>query len=257
VEKIVFKRIGHYLFIVASFTILFLSSCAADLGVFSEEETFDKYYDSFGDVIGIYDDNGTISDISYDFEDSIFNEDIMNNLEWEDEDDEVLYQNYIYIVIPVEANLKIESIALFLARDESEENDVELEISLFYFPAYIGMINQERIKLISSPDTEMVDAKDEQGNDIQVEQTIEYADPDVSSRLAYDTYLVTTEWEDGILLDNFTQEEYLGYYCVQEGYLMVQEGGYICLRIENNSGLRKGTLEPCKISFMNLLIRAV
>ena len=123
----------RYLFLTFSLCVLlFLTGCI-NLGVFVEEENFDLYYSSFGEVVGKYDLDGNVKNNNYDVEKSLFNDTTINHFTWENEDDSVEYQKYAYIVIPFKKDLKIESLALFIACSENDLSSVGLDLKFSAF----------------------------------------------------------------------------------------------------------------------------
>ena len=213
-----------------------LTACM-DLGYFETEEGYKAFYDSIGDIEAIYD--GGVH--SYDLKDSLFNTYTVENLAWEDDDDKVAYEEYVYIVVPFKKDLTIESVALFMASDEKDE----LEVSAFYFP---NGFEPNEIKFKSSPDMKIIKVT-ENGVEVEKEVPIEYDDPLKTERAAGEFCYVSSEW-GSFLMEGFSQPGYT------DGFLHVEEGGSLYLRIENNSGLEKNT-QSCKFSFINLMIRAV
>ena len=251
-KKTLLKR-SIFLF-VAVILISFLVSCTADLGKFSEEGGYQEFLDALDDVVGKYDDNKTVAELSYDVEESITNDTIMEKLEWPDDSDKVEYKEYCYIVIPFKSALKIESIALYVAkeRDPDDLNGINVEFSCFYFENESDA--PTNIKLLTSDDTRIVEQDDGNGGTVEVEEEIQYDDPPIESSLTGATLYVTDDF-NGFILDNFAQAVAVDY--IDDGYLLVDDGGLLYIRIENNSGLNKATMKPCKFSFMNLLIRAI
>lgn len=245
--------------LLALFVLVFLTGCM-DLGIFVEEEdNFALYYSSFGEVVGKYDLDGNVKNNNYDVEKSLFNDTTINHFTWEDEDDSVEYQEYAYIVIPFERDLKIESLALFIScrEEDTESVGLELKFSAFYYPDSASLPEDENIKLLTSPDTRTVIEQDEHGNDIEVEEVIVYDDLASSLSVASTSYEVTNIWEDGIILKDFRQTVDYGTSYVSDNCLCAKAGSYLYIRIENNSGLNRNVLKSCAISFMNLMIRAL
>ena len=254
-NRALFKGIVRFISTVVSVILIsFLISCSADLGKFEKMDSYEDYYEAFGDVLGIYDDNKVAEEKSYNVKKSLFNEKIVNDLTWENDDDKVLFLEYCYIVIPFKAELKIESLALFARRDNgtSEEN-VMLEFSAFYYKD--SSLVPTNIKLLTSDDTHIVEKDDGNGNTIEVEEEIEYDDPKKEDRIS-SAYLRATNSFDGFILENFRQTGE-GENYVKDNCLCVEDGSFLYIRIENNSGLNKETMKPCAFSFLNLLVRAI
>ena len=234
-KKTLAKKISYLFSVVLILAlIVFSTGCAVDLGTFGEDGDYTEYYESFGDVVGLFDGG----ELSYDIEDSLFNEKTVNELAWEDEDDEVQMKEYVYIILPFEKEMKLESIALYIKSDK----DCVIYISSYYF------INEDaapkKIKYLSSPDTETIYVDDE-----PVEVEIEYDDPvPVDSLSSEEVYLSANEW-GSFILSNFKQTGY------DDDCLHTGENGLLYIRIENNSGRNVSTLPSCAVSFLNLLVR--
>ena len=223
---------------ISLISMLAISGCGVDLGVFEKDDDYESYYESFGDVDALYDGG----EHSYDIKKSLFNADLIQGSGWEDEDDEVKKEEYVYIVLPFEKELKIECIALAFMSPFSSN----LEFNMFYF------VNSdyapEKIKYLSSPDTEPV--YDDDGNYIG-EQEIVYDDPsEEESILSGKLSLIREEWES-YSFGGFKQDGY------QDGYLHTGQDGLLYIRIENNSGHNKETLVSATFTFVDLIIRAV
>ena len=240
--------------------IILLSSCTADLGNFSDKEDgLEDFYDSVGDIKGKYDATDHMENIEYELKESITNDAILASdpLKWEDGAKEVEYRQYIYIVIPFERDLKIESVSLFvkLNPEETGYETKNLEFSAFYYKDSSSLPADDDLKLVSDPDTKEVTKKDENGNKYTVIEEIEYADPKKENRIA-STQMTVTGSFDGFVLENFMQNDSLDSY-VSDNCLLAEDGGYLYIRIENNSAIDRKNMDPVSITFINLLIRAI
>ena len=245
------KRITRILLTISSFILIsFLISCA-DLGKFDLEADggYEDYYEAFGDVVGKYDNNKTVAEISYDVEKSLLNDYIANNLAWENDEDKVEFKQYCYIVIPFERDMKIESIALYISGSPGElqnNSSMNVEFSAYYYPDSSSV--PSNIKLLTSDDTKVEDDK---------EVEIVYDDPARALRVSSYTLNVTSYFADAIILENFTQTLDFGVSYVADSCLEVKDGSYLYIRVENNSGLNRDTMKPLSISFINFLVRAI
>ena len=229
------NRITLGLFAIAlSLVVLFSSTACMDLGIFTDDDHYQALYDSIGRIEGIFDGGSH----SYDLEDSLFNSYSVEKLDWKDDADKVAYEEYVYIVIPFEAALQVESVALFM----NSAVATELEISAFYFES--STLVPEKIKYKSSPDTETVIVEE-----VETEVPIVYDDPAKSDRIAGAFCNANSDWGN-FVLEKFTQTGYT------DGYLHTGVDGALYLRIENNSGLNK-EMQNCSFNFNGLLIRAV
>ena len=232
--------------------IAILCSCSVDLGEFDMRDDYKEYYESFGDIKGLYDESQVVKENVYDFEKSIFNDTIVEKLKWENDSDKVEYLEYCYIVIPFLKDMKIESIALYVAKDSALGEVRSLEFSAFYFEGSSSL--PLNIKLLTSPDTKIVEEDDGEGNIIEKEVEIEYDDPSKDLRCSYAKINVTNNF-DGFILEKFKQVEGASY--VKDKCLEVKAGSFLYIRCENNSGLNRDTLTPQAFSFMNLLVRSI
>ena len=214
-----------------------LTACV-DLGVFNADDEYQSYYDAFGAIEGIYDGG----EHNYDVERSLFNGYTVEHLDWENDDDKVAYEEYVYIVIPFNTDLKIESLALYVNGSVA----VDVEISAFYFEN--ASAAPSNIKYRSSPETEIVKVT-EDGKEVEKEVEIEYDDPPKDVRIATAVCYVSSKW-NSFMLEKFSQSGF------NDGYLHTSDDGLLYLRIENNSGFNKDMLS-CSFRFIDLLIRAV
>ena len=215
-----------------------LCSCAANLGVFEKSDGYKSYYDSFDDLRCLYDGG----EVSYDIKNSLFNDTTMKELKWEKEEYEVQYQQYLYLILPFESKLDIESISLCVRTVE----DVTMKLSAFYFAP--GATLPQKIKYLTSPETETI--YDDDGNPVG-EQPIIYDDILPQQSIVEGEMLIHRENWASFVLGNFHQQG------SQDSYLHAKEDSYLYFRIENNSGWNVGELQPFSFQFMNLLIRAI
>ena len=214
--------------------VTFSVGCAVDLGTFSEDNDFEEYYESFGDVVGLFDGG----QLSYNVKNSLLNEHTTNDLDWEKDEYEVQSKQYVYVIIPFKAAMKLESIAFYI----KAETDCELHISAFYFINDFG--TPKRIKYLSSPDTEIIIVDEE-----PVEVEIVYDDPLTADRICGVTASLSKgEWSS-FILNGFHQQGY------EDEYLHTGDNGLLYIRMENNSGLNKSTMPPCQFTFLNMLVR--
>ena len=200
--------------------------------MFYGEDGYESLYESFGEVESLYDGGSHL----YKIEDSLFNSHTVEEFKCEDEDDEVAEEQYLYLIFPFKKQLRVESIVLFFY---SEEN-VTFDISTFYFVS--EDFAPKKIKYLTSPDTEEKDGE---------EVPIEYDDPNVSESMTYSTMsLIRQDW-DNIVFGDFKQEGY------NDGYLHTGEDSLLYIRIENNSGFNRDTMEPVTLKFINFMVRAI
>ena len=234
------KRLTRwFLTIVLSLVLIFSLTACADMGEFnSDDEDYSKFYESFGDIKGLYQGG----DHSYDIETSLFNEYTVLNLDWEDEDDKVESEEYLYLIIPFDAELKFDAFILYMLSD----TEVDVTISAYYFAN--SSLLPEKIKYKDSPETEtktvIIDDQE-----VEIEVKIDYDDPVWNDRVAEAyCHLDANKW-GSFLMDGFTTE-------AGDGHLHTTEDGVLYVRIENNSGLNK-EMKRFKFSFINFIARAV
>jgi len=247
-KRTILNKIIFCLFIAPSIMlIVFLSSCTPSLGKFDKESGgFDDYYNSIGDIVGKYEapksDDQTkfeFKDQTYDLENSITNDYIIEHLSWEEGKEKVEFRQYVYIVIPFTDDLNVEEVALFVCTNNEIANNADriLEISAFYFR-----------DSASCPDDDKLFTKSYPNNP--------HSDPSKDSRIASASISVTSSF-DSFVLNGFRQTVDIGESYVTDSRLNAKKNSFLYLRIENNSALNKDTMTPIDISFINLLIRAV
>ena len=233
------KRITRRLFaLLLSLALIVSLTACADLGNFNADDDYQSFYDSIGEVEGLFDGGSH----GYDLERSLFNAYSIEKSDWEDDDDRVAYEEYVYIVIPFKAALTVESIALGMNSDVA----MDVEVSAFYFES--ASLAPAKIKYKSSPDTEIITVE-EDGVEVQKEVEIVYDDPATDERLAGVVCYVKSDW-GSFLMEGFSQPGFT------DGCLHTVDGGLLYLRIENNSGLNK-QMKNCSFNFINLMVRAI
>ena len=73
-KRTLIKKLICCLFITPLFLFL-LTSCTADLGDFSNDsDGYKNYYDSFDDIVGIYEEDSEFKEASFDVKNSITND---------------------------------------------------------------------------------------------------------------------------------------------------------------------------------------
>ncbi|MCQ2399400.1 MAG: hypothetical protein MJ072_02715 [Clostridia bacterium] len=237
--------------LVCLFSSLSLTGCF-DLGNFnnydgeqgSRGDNFDAYYESFGDVTGVYksgiEEDGTAirRDLSYDLEKSVFNAKTVNKYEWESEDDAVLSQEYAYIYVPVKKSFLMGSLALYVKGD----NVAETEVYVFLLTDEDEL--PENICFLGCP--QIKKEIDEDGNEIEI--PLNYDDPDIETAIAYASFTTTVGAWSSFLINRWDTpaEGQLDRIRVEEDYV-------ILLMFRNNTGYVTQK-NRCPFTFMNLLI---
>lgn len=243
-KRTLLKKLIRYLFIAPSLVlIVLLTSCNPDLGKYDKEDGYAGFLDDIGDINGIYEvqdgedpNKFKFETTEYDLEDSITNEYIMQFLACEESDKEVAFKQYVYIVIPFENDLKIESLALYVKANT--KNVTNLVFSAFYFKDKDSCPETKKLKKMSDADDGT------------------YSDPVEANRIAY-TSISAGNYYDGFALSGFHQTADIGKAYVSDNCLLAEKGSFLYLRVENNSALNKATMTPVEISFINLLVRAI
>lgn len=228
----------HLLKTALVLSALCLGACAIDLGAFEKSDGYESLYDSFGDVTGLFDGGK----LDYDIQKSLFNNKTIQEFKWEKDSYAVKEKEYLYLILPMEASLKLENIALYVRSPQA----IDIEISTFYFENEDAA--PKKIRYLTSPESEIT--YDSEGNIID-EEPIEYDDPAKEESLLSGTVSLPRDTWTSFVLSNFKQPGY------DDGYLHTGKNGLFYLRVENNSGWNVGELEPVSFSFINLIIRAI
>ena len=240
-KRTLLKKLLVCLFIAPFLVIIAgLTSCNPNLGKYDSEDGLNDFLDDIDDLKGLYeskkdDDQFEFKSDTYDLEDSITNEYIMQYLACEDSSKQVPFKQFVYIIIPFTEDLKIDSLSLYVKANS--KTAVKLEFSAFYFK------NSD-----SCPDTDKLrKMNDADGL---------YSDP-VKENSVATASLSVGNYYDGFVLSGFHQTVDIGESYVTDNCLNVKKNSYLYLRVENNSALNKTTMKPVDISFINLLIRAL
>lgn len=234
---------------------LLLSVCLCgcdDLGVYEDPQ---QYYDSFGSICLI---GGEREDDEYPRAEYSVEEYFYNTASREDflEDDSGVYsgvpeKEYIYMAIPLRADLCLDSIALYLRSSQ----DVVIYVSAFLVDEI-----PEKIRGIGDPAFEV---GEEDG--VEVEEPIVYDDPPRQECLADTTVLLEAGKWGSFLMDSFLIN---GSYSQT---VSAESGQYVLLLFRNNSdavlsvgeagerldAVTGNVLEGCTMTMTNLLMRAI
>ena len=234
-----------------------IAACGCEnLGAYENTE---EYYSSFGDIVLI---DGTTKDkTEYSVDQYFYNKESRKDfLRGEDGAYEgVEYSDYVYMAIPFESNIDMDTLALFM----QSKTDVTVYISVF-----VSDKIPSNWKAIADNQTGQDSAGNAlgkaTGDESQNTETV-YDDPDPETRIGEVTvHLKNGKW-NSFVLDTFningrTQKS-----------IQIKDGQYILLQIRNNSGVRvfnekKQTyvdqltgleLPKAEITMTNLLIRAL
>lgn len=202
-------------FLIAATSSVALSGCD-DLGAY---EDVAEYYSSFGDITLI--DAETRGRNEYSVEEYFYNKESREDFLVDGDSGAykgVPIKDYVYMAIPINRDMVINSIALFM-KGYMDQN--------VYLSVFITSAIPSKWKGVGDPDKEIVV---EDG--VEVEKEIEYDDPDPTSCVADSVVrLEGTEW-NSFLVDIFA---------VNGGNtksIKVSAGQYILIQFRNNSGNR-------------------
>ena len=246
--------------------ILAITACGCeDLGAYEDTE---DYYSSFGDVVLI---SGTSRDVEdYSIEEYFYNEESRENF-LRDENGEysgIEHSDYVYIAIPVESDIEIDSIALFM----QSQSDVTVYISAFLtdkIPSNWKSIADNEIKQEENGEISEEEAEENEAETTEVEVTeAEAAEAEATETEATETEAAETEpteteeteeteteetvYDDpdpqtsiGDIMVQLKKDEWgsfvLGSFNVNgktQESIQINDGQYILLQIRNNSGVR-------------------
>jgi hypothetical protein len=249
-----FKKIVSAFLVLCMTAILAVAVCGCDdLGDYEDAE---EYYNSFGDIILIS--RASKDGEEYSVEDYFYNEESRENFLAGDDGayQGVEHSDYVYMAIPFECDIDMDSIGLFL----QSQSDVPVYINVFVtdkVPSAWRPIpgNQANENVGGSSETESEEETEEE----------EYDDPDPLTRVGeIAIYLEKGQW-GSFVLDIFSVNG------AAQNSIQVKEDQYLLLQIRNNSGVRifdteKNAyvdpqtgleLQRAEITMTNLLIRAL
>ena len=225
-----------------------------DLGDFSDESA---YYTSFGDVRMVYQNPKSLEkDMEYEdysIKDYFYNKNTGENFTYGDPKDEESDEGkdfpqleYVYMAIPIEKNMSIESLSLYLKATKS----CELEVFFYLVDEMPDDGDFTRVKLWGEP--EFQQKFDENGRPILdgsgnfVYEKLVYSDPDESQKVAETSVFATQNQWVSLTASHWTVGQ----------LLTVKESQYLLIRFANNCGVGKTENSPVSFRATNLLIRA-
>ena len=237
--------------------ILVIAACGCeDLGAYENAE---EYYSSFGDVVLI--DGTSKNKTEYSVETYFYNkesrEDFLRGEEGAYKG--VAYADYVYMAIPFESSIDMDTLALFI----QSKADVTVSISVFIsdkIPTNFKTIADNQTNRDSSSNA----LGQQTGDETQNTETV-YDDPDPETRIGeVAVHLKNGKW-NSFVLDVFK----IGGKT--QNSIQINDGQYILLQIRNNSGVRVFNeekqayvdaltgieLPSAEITMTNLLIRAL
>ena len=214
-----------------------------DLGEYVD---VDEYYACFGEVVLI--DGITEKSSPHLIKDDFYNEESRENFLVDDNGEYhgADHGNYVYMAIPLNKDLNVDSIALFL--QSMEDEDVTL-----YINVYVTSTIPENWKSLADSATEQEGTDGESGEKTEVE----YDDPTPDLRIGEITVRLKPGKWSSFVLDSFTSGG------ASKNSIQINDDQIILLQFRNNSGVRDTVgqtlteLRTAKITMTNLLIRAL
>ena len=226
-----------------------------DLGDFENEE---DYYEAFGDVKLVYQDHESlIKDINtsdYSVEDYFYNANTGNDFTYGNPDDDIPDEGkdipqlaYLYMAIPMDKSLNIDSFALFFNSTVTGG----LKIEFYLVDDLPGGGGFDNVKIFGDPEYREVldgDGKpllDKDGKPIL--EPVLYDDPSADDMIAKaNVYLDAGVW-NSVLLEEFDGDD----------VVTVNESQYLLLKFVNNGGYKAEEDLVMPFRTTNLLVRAV
>lgn len=238
---------------VAAFISVALVGCF-DLGDFKDEA---DYYDSFGDVCLVFqnpeEEEKDVKTKEYSVKDYFYNKNTGNHFTYGDPKDEdpdegkdIPQLPYVYMAIPVERDLNVDALVLYINATQT----CSLDVFVYVVEDLPDGGDFTGVRLLEEPeyrqkfdgDTPMYD---EQGNPIQ--ELIPYSDPDNSLISVKVTVNVKEKEWVPLMVDTWDVGN----------VVEVKDSQYILLRFINNSGLNDGEQPSVSFRVTNLLVRAI
>ena len=238
--------------------ILAIAVCGCDdLG---EYEDVEEYYGSFGDIILVSASSG--DDEDYSVEDYFYNEESREDFLAGDDGayEGVPYSDYVYMTIPFESNIDMDTLALFM----QSKNNVAVYINIFVVDdsEWDDILNGED----SSEETEGTEGSaGAEGTEGSEPQEPVYDVTDLSAKVGeIVVYLEAGKW-GSFVLDEFTVDGKI------QRSIQINDGQHVVLQIRNNCGVvafdedtqtfvdpQIGiALDKAELTMTNLLIRAL
>lgn len=253
-----FKKAAKTFVAICITAVALIALCGCDdLGTYSDTE---EYYDCFDDIVFI---NGiTAEKTEYSVEDYFYNSESREEfLENEDGEYEgVEHGEYVYVAIPFESTVEMDSLALYVQADHNVT---------VYMNVYVVDRLPEAWKKLSDLESENKDDEEEgegedEGEDGESTEPT-YDDPDPATRIGEITLRLSQGAWNSFLLDNFVIGEKHGTS------IEIEDGQFILIQIRNNSGVRELDtqtnvfvdpqtgleLPKARITMTNLLVRAL
>ena len=224
-----------------------------DLGEFSDEEA---YYDAFGDVQLVYQNPSAaekdVESEDYSIKDYFYNKNTGEDFTYGDPKDEepdegkdIPQLPYVYMVIPVEQDMKVESLALYFNALET----CALDISFYVVDELPDGGDFTNVRIFGEPEYRQI--FDDDGNPLYennepLYEKIEYSDPDDSLLVGKtNIHLKEGDWV-ACVMENWSSGD----------VVEIKESQYLLLRFVNNCAADTDTISVA-FRVTNLLIRTV
>lgn len=238
--------------LILTVLLLTLTSCF-DLNNFKIDTTADTkdykayytgYFETFGDEVSMVKQDKTKK--KYNLCDSFFNYTITDKLAWEKEEYEVVFDEYIYMSIPVEKDFKMDSLALYIKLDpDSADTSSTLELYFYISDNELGTNVPSFTDEIREKDGDNF-IKDE--FDKFVYKVFDLKNKDTA--IAKKTVTINKNTWSSFVFDDFNNNDVID----------VSSGKYLVISFYNNTGYANFEYDPPlkKVSFQitNLLIRS-
>jgi hypothetical protein len=214
-----------------------------DLGDFSDDAA---YYDAFGEISLVYSTEKKEAEYKkYSVEDYFYNKATGEDFSYGNPKDEepdggkdIPQLPYVYMAIPVQQDMKIDSLALYFNAVE----DCPIEVAFYLVNELPDGGSFSDIRLLEDPEY----LPESNGNGEEEPEKIKYSDPDDSLMVAKTTLQAKGGNWVSLLVNDWSGEN----------MLEVKEGQYVLLRFINNSGIYTGQNPFVSFRVTNLLIRA-
>ena len=234
---------------VAAMLAVTLVGCF-DLGDFSDDSA---YYSAFGDVRLVYQNTEAgegIKDIQYadySIRDYFYNKNTGEKFSYGDPKDSeaddnkgIPQKNYLYMAIPVNQDMSVDSFALYFNATQSGS----LNIAVYLLDDLPDGGNFTNVKLLNDPEYQ---TKVDQATGEEIQEPIIYSDPDDSLKVAEVSLQAAEEKWSSVLVDTWKNGEQS---------LSIKKSQYLLLRFMNNGAEKAEDDIPIAFRTTNLLIRA-
>ncbi len=232
--------------------------------VFGTGDGYENYYATFGEITAIS--KGWKN--TFDVESSLLNERTVKDLTWDESegDKEVPSKQYVYVAIPLNRDINIDDLVLFVRSSEvatvkrprpgedpqePEPQDAGiLSIKAFVLENEFSL--PEKPRFFGDPLYEEITVPDEATGGTRTKIIeIEYDDPPFEEAVASTTTTVKNNEWTSFMLSSWTTGE------GNSTKISLKNGNVLLLYVENNSGGNDYALPLCSFQFLDLIVRAV